>query len=286
MKKIILPLIFILLATITNLHAQEAWLLEMPHKYSDYLISKSTAEDYDAVESVLSRIPTLIENKQIREIEKITWKAEEGKHHPNGTLEIGNRKLVIGSRYRSAAGTKLTYRLLTIKSAPTEYDITLNTSGPLSRTWTPTFVHKKEKFSILLLERHSESDTATTSLSHHRSLTFDLSPGSESATWFSSEKFDNVDLTYQNVAKHTANDKINIGTRFFSVIKPESKSLLRMEIFREKANSKEKMQVHHNQASFSGIEQTTGPLQLEIVNIADKKYEKSETTATWTLSTK
>ena len=152
MKKIISPLIFILLATITNLHAQEAWLLEMPHKYSDYLISKSTAEDYDALEKVLSRIPELIASKQIREIEKITWKAEAGKHHPLETLEIGNRKLTIGSRYRSAAGTKLIYRLFTIKSAPTEYNITLNTSGSLSRTWTPTFVHKKEKLSILLLE--------------------------------------------------------------------------------------------------------------------------------------
>jgi len=286
MKKIISPLIFILLATITNLHAQEAWLLEMPHKYSDYLISKSTAEDYDALEKVLSRIPELIASKQIREIEKITWKAEAGKHHPLETLEIGNRKLTIGSRYRSAAGTKLIYRLFTIKSAPTEYNITLNTSGSLSRTWTPTFVHKKEKLSILLLERHAESATATTSLSHHQSLTFDLSPGSESATWYSSEKLDNVDLTYQNVAKHPANEQVDIGTKLFSVIKPEGKSLLRMEVFRKKANSEEKMQVHHNQASFSGTEQTTGPLQLEVVNIADKKYEKDETKATWTLSTK
>ena len=75
--KNLLPAIFLsLIGSVALLPAQEAWILEMPHKYSDYLIKKAIEEEYDTVSGIIEKFPNLIASKQIREIDLIKWKAE------------------------------------------------------------------------------------------------------------------------------------------------------------------------------------------------------------------
>ncbi|MDB4697568.1 hypothetical protein OAF29_11915 [Akkermansiaceae bacterium] len=69
MKRLLPKLLLLLMTLSTTLTAQEAWILEMPNKFSDYLIKKSVAEEHDTVAGIIEKLPSLVTKKQIREVD-------------------------------------------------------------------------------------------------------------------------------------------------------------------------------------------------------------------------
>ena len=272
-------------ATLSPLHAQEAWLLEMPNKYSDYLIKKSIAGDYDTVAGIIEKIPDLIAAKQIREIELITWKAEEGgKIHPKKKIVDENGTFNAGSRYYPNRSDSLDHRKITITpETATQRHFKIDAIGTLARDWTPTFIHKRAKLSIILLERHPEAGSANVPITDLRQLQFDTTT-KEHVAWYSSLPLDTRDLSYQSRAALAANPKIKFGTNIFTTVHKDANTLLRIEANSKDTRTPDFINLHHNEAQFKGHTQTTGPLKKERLKIADKSYTTGDNKGTWTLT--
>ncbi|MDA7886829.1 hypothetical protein N9B29_00265, partial [bacterium] len=98
MKTFVSRLLLSLVASAAVLPAQEAWLLEMPNKYSDYLIKKSVAGDYDTVAGIIDKLPGLVAKKQIREVDLIKWNAEGGKINQKREVNDDGRVIRAGAR--------------------------------------------------------------------------------------------------------------------------------------------------------------------------------------------
>lgn len=274
-------------ATITTLSAQEAWLLEMPNKFSDYLIKKSVAGDYDKVAGIVEKLPNLIAGKQVRELELIKWNAEDGKIHKKKKVTEGSRTFNAGSRYYSQAGESLDHRKIKLTpAAATKRNFEIDVMGQLSRAWTPTFIQKGEKLTIILLERHPESGTATVALGHMRQLEFDAGATKELVAWYSSDSLDTKDLGYQSETALVANPKVKFGMNIFTTVAKDGDSLLRLEANSQDTATPDNIILHHNEAKFKGHSETTGPLKKETIKVADKSFTAGEDQGAWTLTLK
>lgn len=284
MKTTVSKLILCFTATVATLSAQEAWLLEMPNKYSDYLIKKSIAGDYDTVAGIIEKIPGLIDKKQIRELELVKWKAEDGKVNKKEKITEGTTTYYTGARYYSIGGDKLDHRKITITSPTTKRNFRIETFGFVPRAWTPTFANRSDKLTLILLERHAEASSATVSLTNLRQLEYDAGSAKESVAWYSSDPLDGKDLSYYSMASLAANPKVKFGTRIFTSLKKEGQSLLRIEANSRHPKVPETIALHHNEAKFEGHSQTKGPLKKETIKIADKAYTKDGEAGAWTLT--
>lgn len=280
-----LPVLFLCFsATLSLLPAQEAWLLEMPNKYSDYLIKKSTAGDFETVAGIIEKIPDLIAAKQIRELELITWKAEGGKIHSKKKVVDGTRTFNAGSRYYAHRGNSLEHRKITITpEVSTERNFKIDAIGTLARDWTPTFVHRKAKLSIILLERHPEAETANVTITEMRQLEFDTTT-KEHTAWYSSLPLDTKDLSYQSLALLAANPKIKFGTNIYTTVHKDANTRIRIEAHSLNTRTPDSINLHHNEAQFKGHTETTGPLKKESLKIADKSYTTGDIKGAWTLT--
>ena len=284
MKMTLLKFLLCIAAPLTSLSAQEAWLLEMPNKYADYLVKKSVEKDFDAVAGIIGKIPSLIASKQITELELISFKATEGKVNKKSTLTEGSRTLTLGASYRSSAGTSLDRRTLKITTAPTERNFNIQLFGFLPRSWTTTFAHRGEKLTILLLERHAESESAVIELKNSRQLTFDAGPEENLVTWYSGDALDGQNLSYTAQAALAANPEIAYGTKIFTSIKKGADSLIRIEANSTPKDATDIVHLHHNEAKFNNLSETSGPLKKEIIKIADKSFTKEAESGKWSLT--
>lgn len=283
MKRFLSRLLLPLVASVTTLSAQEAWLLEMPNKYSDYLIQKSIAGDDDTVAGIVAKLPKLIEQKKIREIDLIKWKAEGGKINKRQEVTEAGRVFKLGARYHSISGTKPDYRKLKTTTLPTQQSIDLSTYGLLPRAWVPTFAHRAEKVTLVVLERHAESPTATVSLGHLRQLEYDAGSAKETISWYSADPLDAKSLYYTSEQALKANPKVKFITRMFTEVKKEGNSLLRIEASSGDPKAGTEIALHHNQANFKGHDQKTGPLKKETIKISDGSVTQDGEVGAWTL---
>lgn len=258
----------------------------MPNKYSDYLIKKSLSGDYDAVSGIITKIPTLISSKQIREVELMKWQAEGGKINTKREVNEAGRVLKVGVRYYSISGKKPDHRRLHITAPTLERSVNLDLYGLLPREWTPTFAHRGETLTTLLLERHVESPSATVSLKHSRQLEYDAGSAKESVTWYSADPLDGIELSYSSEIGMPANPKVKFTTKIFTSVNEAGNSLLRIEASSKDPKNAESITLNHNEASFEGHSQTTGPLKKELIKIADKTYTKEGEEGAWTLTLK
>ena len=268
----------------TTLTAQEAWILEMPNKFSDYLIKKSVAEEHDAVAGIIEKLPSLVTKKQIREVDLIKWNAEGGKINQKREINDGGRIFKAGVRYYSISGQKPDFRKIKIIDIPTNPNLELSAYGFLPRAWTPTFAHRKGNLTLLVLERDTNSPTATVSLKNMRQIEFDAGETKESASWYSADPLDTKELSYSSAIALAANPKVQFITRIFSEVKKEGDSLLRIEASSGSPTATESIALHHNEAKFEGHSETTGPLKKETIKITDKSYTKDGEAGAWTLN--
>lgn len=269
---------------ITTLTAQEAWILEMPNKFSDYLIKKSVAEEHDTVAGIIEKLPSLVTKKQIREVDLIKWNAEGGKINQKREINDGGRIFKAGVRYYSISGQKPDFRKIKIIDIPTNPNLELSAYGFLPRAWTPTFAHRKGNLTLLVLERDTNSPTATVSLKNMRQIEFDAGETKESASWYSADPLDTKELSYSSAIALAANPKVQFITRIFSEVKKEGDSLLRIEASSGSPTATESITLHHNEAKFKGHSETTGPLKKETIKITDKSYTKDGEAGAWTLN--
>ena len=284
MKRLLPRLLLSLIITGAKLTAQEAWILEMPNKYSDYLIKKSVAEEHDTVAGIIGKLPGLVTKKQIREVDLIEWNAEGGKINQKREINDGGRIFKAGARYYSISGQKPDFRKIKISDIPTKPNFELNTFGFLPRAWTPTFAHRKGNLTLLVLERDINSPTATVSLKNMRQIEYDAGETKESVSWYSADQLDTKELSYSSTIALAANPKVQFITRIFSELKKEGESLLRIEASSGSLTATESITLHHNEAKFEGHSQTTGPLKKETIKIADKSYTKEGEAGAWTLN--
>ena len=284
MKRLLLRLLLSLIITGAKLTAQEAWILEMPNKYSDYLIKKSVAEEHDTVAGIIGKLPGLVTKKQIREVDLIAWNAEGGKINQKREINDGGRIFKAGARYYSISGQKPDFRKIKISDIPTKPNLELSTYGFLPRAWTPTFAHRKGNLTLLVLERDINSPTATVSLKNMRQIEFDAGETKESVSWYSADQLDTKELSYPSTIALAANPKVQFITRIFSELKKEGDSLLRIEASSGSLTATESITLHHNEAKFEGHSQTTGPLKKETIKIADKSYTKEGEAGAWALN--
>jgi hypothetical protein len=286
MRTIFKRLLFSFAATVTTLSAQEAWLLEMPNKYSDYLIKKAVSGDYDTVSGIVAKFPDLITRKQIREIELMKWQADSGKINKKREITEDGRTYNAGVRYYSISGQKPDHRRLKITAPVIERNISIDTYGLIPREWTPTFAHRGETLTTVLLERHAESPSSTVSLGHLRQLEYDAGAAKESVTWYSADPLDTIELYYTSETGFAANPKVKFNTKIFSSVKEDGNSLLRIEASSQDPTKVDFVTLHHNEANFEGHSETTGPLKKETIKIADKTYTKEGEEGAWTLTLK
>ncbi|RZN92084.1 MAG: hypothetical protein EVB10_01965 [Verrucomicrobiaceae bacterium] len=284
MKRLLPRLLLSLIITGAKLTAQEAWILEMPNKYSDYLIKKSVAEEHDTVAGIIGKLPGLVTKKQIREVDLIAWNAEGGKINQKREINDGGRIFKAGARYYSISGQKPDFRKIKISDIPTKPNFELSTYGFLPRAWTPTFAHRKGNLTLLVLERDINSPTATVSLKNMRQIEFDAGETKESVSWYSADQLDTKELSYSSTIALAANPKVQFITRIFSELKKEGDSLLRIEASSGSLTATESITLHHNEAKFEGHSQTTGPLKKETIKIADKSYTKEGEAGAWALN--
>jgi len=287
MKKSLTTLFLSFIANFSFLSAQEAWLLEMPNKYSDYLIKKSLAEDHDTVASIIEKLPDLITSKQAREIDLLTWKAVDGKIHKNKKITEGTATITAGVRYYSLSAGSTDHRKISIiPPVSTQRTFKIETFGRLSRVWSPTFVHRGDKLTLVLLERHAEADTATISLGHKTEIEVQSSDSKDLISWYSSDSLDTKQLIYYSRSALAANPRIKFGSNLFIHLNKEANSLLRVEQHKLDSKSKnpESLFLYHNEARFEGHTQSTGPLKEEVIKIKNKSFAVGEKTGTWTLT--
>ena len=284
MKRILPKLLLLLMTLSTTLTAQEAWILEMPNKFSDYLIKKSVAEEHDTVAGIIEKLPSLVTKKQIREVDLIKWNAEGGKINQKREINDGGRIFKAGVRYYSISGQKPDFRKIKIIDIPTNPNLELSAYGFLPRAWTPTFAHRKGNLTLLVLERDTNSPTATVSLKNMRQIEFDAGEAKESVSWYSADPLDTKELSYSSAIALAANPKIKFITRIFSEVKKEGDSLLRIEASSGSPTATESIALHHNEAKFEGHSETTGPLKKETIKITDKSYTKDGEAGAWTLN--
>ena len=284
MKRLLPRLLLSLIITGAKLTAQEAWILEMPNKYSDYLIKKSVAEEHDTVAGIIGKLPGLVTKKQIREVDLIEWNAEGGKINQKREINDGGRIFKAGARYYSISGQKPDFRKIKISDIPTKPNFELNTFGFLPRAWTPTLAHRKGNLTLLVLERDINSPTATVSLKNMRQIEYDAGETKESVSWYSADQLDTKELSYSSTIALAANPKVQFITRIFSELKKEGESLLRIEASSGSLTATESITLHHNEAKFEGHSQTTGPLKKETIKITDKSYTKEGEAGAWTLN--
>jgi hypothetical protein len=284
MKTSVSKLLLCFTATVATLSAQEAWLLQMPNKFADYLVNRSVANDYDKVAGIVEKLPGLIEKKQIREVELIKFKAKEGKVQKNEKITEGERTLTLGSSYRSAGGNGLDRRSLTVTTKPTAPSFNIDSFGILPRAWTPTFIHQGEKLTLILLERHAESKTAVVELKYLRQLEFDAGPDKNRVVWFSGDPLDGQSTTYLSRAVLSANPKIEYGIKIFAQVKKDSDTLLRIEANSTPARATDLIYLHHNEAKFKGLSESSGPLKKEVIKVADKSVTQESDSGEWTLT--
>ena len=286
MRTFFQKLLFYYSITVASLSAQEAWLLEMPNKYGDFLLSKSVAGQYDTVSGIVAKIPDLIAKKQIREIELMKWQGDEGKINKKREITEGTRTYKTGVRYYSISGQKPDHRRLKITAPSIERNISIDLYGLIPREWTPTFAHRGETLTTILLERHVESLSATVSLSNMRKLEYDAGKIKESVSWYSADPLDKIELYYTSEKAFVANPNVKFSTKIFSSVNEKGKSLLRIEASSQEKTNAEFVSLHHNEAHFDGHSQTTGPLKKETIKIADKSYTKEGEEGEWTLTLK
>jgi len=272
------------MATGATLTAQEAWILEMPNKYSDYLIKKSVEEEHDTVAGIIEKLPGLVTKKQIREVDLIKWNAEGGKINQKREINDGGRIFKAGARYYSISGQKPDFRKIKITDVPTKRNLELSTYGFLPRAWTPTFAHRKGNLTLLVLERDTDSPTATVSLKNMRQIEFDAGEAKESVSWYSADPLDTKELSYSSAIALAANPKVEFMTRIFSEVKKDGDSLLRIEASSGSPTATESIALHHNEAKFQGHSETTGPLKKETIKVSDKSYTKEGEVGAWTLN--
>ncbi|MDG2401237.1 MAG: hypothetical protein P8M04_11760 [Akkermansiaceae bacterium] len=284
MKKFLPRLLLSLMATGATLTAQEAWILEMPNKYSDYLIKKSVEEEHDTVAGIIEKLPGLVTKKQIREVDLIKWNAEGGKINQKREINDGGRIFKAGARYYSISGQKPDFRKIKITDVPTKRNLELSTYGFLPRAWTPTFAHRKGNLTLLVLERDTDSPTATVSLKNMRQIEFDAGEAKESVSWYSADPLDTKELSYSSAIALAANPKVEFMTRIFSEVKKDGDSLLRIEASSGSPTATESIALHHNEAKFQGHSETTGPLKKETIKVSDKSYTKEGEVGAWTLN--
>ena len=285
MKNYLPSILLSFFGTLALLPAQEAWLLEMPNKYSDYLVKKSIAGDHDTVAGIIEKLPNLIAAKQVREVELIKWEAEGGKVNKKEKVTQGTRTINAGARYYSARGKSLESRKFSVTPASeTDRAIKIDLQGVIPRTWIPTFVHRGEKLTLILLERHAESETATVSLGNSRQLEFDAGAAKALVAWYSSDPLDTKKLSYQSLATLLANPSIKFGTKIFTSVSKDGPTLLRIEAHSQDPAGQEKIFLQHNEAKFEGHAQTTGPLKFETIKVADKSFTAGENKGAWTLT--
>ena len=284
MKKFLPKLLLLLMTLSTSLTGQEAWILEMPNKFSDYLIKKSVAEEHDTVAGIIEKLPSLVTKKQIREVDLIKWNAEGGKINQKREINDGGRIFKAGARYYSISGQKPDFRKIKITYIPTNPNLDLSAYGFLPRAWTPTFAHRKGNLTLLVLERDTNSPTATVSLKNMRQIEFDAVEAKESVSWYSADPLDTKELSYSSAIALAANPKIKFITRIFSEVKKEGDSLLRIEASSGSPTATESIALHHNEVKFEGHSETTGPLKKETIKITDKSYTKDGEAGAWTLN--
>lgn len=283
MTQIPLKLLVLAMASIGSLSAQEAWILEMPNKYSDYLIKKAVEGDQATVDDIVEKLPGLIAKKQIREVELITWKAEGGKNHPKKMVTIAGQERQIGSAYRSSGGGPNERRNLNITTPANEKDYNIDLFGKLAKTWTPTFSRRTDSLTLLVLERNPFDGDSSLKLSHSRQISLDSSSKS-SVTWYAAGSMDGQLLSFSEQTVHPANDQLTFGERFLTVTRKEGETLLRIEAHSATPSAKDFLVLSHNEATFQGLSQTTGPLKKETIKIADKTFTDDGEAGSWTLT--
>ena len=283
MTKFTSKLLVILAASIGSLGAQEAWILEMPNKYSDYLIKKAVEGDQATVDGIVEKLPGLIAKKQIREIELITWKADGGKNHPKKMATIAGQERQLGSFYRSSGGGPNERRNFNITTITTEKNYNIDLFGKLAKTWTPTFSHRTEKETLLVLERNPFDGDGSLKISHTRQVSLD-STSKSAVTWYAASSMDDQLLSFSEQSIHPANEKMIYGVRFLTVTRKGGDTLLRMEAHSTSPSAKDFLTLSHNEATFKGHSQTTGPLKKETIKIVDKSFTDDGESGSWTLT--
>lgn len=263
--------------------AQEAWLLEMPNRFADFLVQKAVTEDFDAIAGIVEKLPGLVEQKQISEIELIEWKAEAGKHHKKEEITVGQRTIQLGSAYRSNGGDGTQRRFLSVTTPVGQRDFTIETFGTLSRAWMPTFVHRTEEMSVVLLEKWKDSPTATVSLKHSRKLEYEVGSKKEHVVWYSADGMMMQNLSYGAVTVIQEEPFANFVTRIFTSVKTEDFSLLRVEANARIPGDEGRLVMYHTEASFRGVSQLTGNLKKETMKLSDLSVQQNGTQGNWTL---
>lgn len=271
------------LAALGQLRAQEAWILEMPNKYSDYLIKKAVDGDAATVEGIIEKIPDLISKNQIREIELITWKADGGKIHPKEMKKIDDVEIQMGSTYTSMGGTVSERRNLNIVAAATERNFNITLFGPLGKAWTPTFSFRDEKLTVLVLERSVLDGKAPLVPDHSLRISFDAT-AKGTITWYASESLNAQQLVFSQLTAHPANAKVTYGVKIFSSVRKAGDSLVRMEMHHLDPALKDVIVLNHNQANFKDLPQSSGPLNKETITIADKSVSSDGEEGTYSIT--
>lgn len=149
----------LLLLSLLSLNAQpELWYLDMPKTHGDYLLKKFTEGNLEAYQKVLDRIPGLIEDGTIREIEHIEANNKSGGKNFPMYQEDGKTRNRNVSKYNFSRNDEQKLgRIFTIPFDASAMKTLFKTFGALSKTYTPSLaILSKDKVKIAL-ERDQEA---------------------------------------------------------------------------------------------------------------------------------
>lgn len=275
-------LCLISLAATSLLSAQEAWLIEMPNKYSDYLFKKLDADDTETVDSIIEKLPSLVANKTIKEIEKISWRDKGGVHHPAGTVDVSGQTLKTGSTYLPPFGDTKVQRILKITTAPAEKDYKVTSFGNLTEDWSPTFYHRSGDSTLILLERDPDAVEAQRFFSNSVRLKYGIND-ENTIHWRSTDPLDNLNLSYEEKIATKANPAVSFYSRFLLAIKRNAKTILRLESGARDPEKPGEIALYYNEVQFDGLSETNGTFKKEVTQLETKEVTQAGEEGSWTL---
>ncbi len=157
----ILIFLFSILAALPAV-AAEVWWLEMDKTFHDALIKRFTEGDPAACRQIGDKLPELIKQGKIKELEWVTSESKTGgRNFPAGEAEI---KLPGGRKSNIKTGSLLQHRPIATKPDIFRFQITtpangvsatlqVVTVGKFSKQWQPLFAHQSKGRTRILLGR-------------------------------------------------------------------------------------------------------------------------------------
>lgn len=176
--------------------AQEAWYLEMEPRFAEALVAKYQAKEKAPYQQALAKLPDLIKQGKIKEIEKVgvankklhDKEATGGIHFPKKTVTTkiyGNEDIMdLGSSYWVREKGIYYGRVFEFKwqEGPkfTHYEIA--SLGALPNQWMPTFLLETEDHTRVLLEKSPVSEDAFHEMNGRLSVATEV-PEKLTVTW-------------------------------------------------------------------------------------------------------